>query len=263
MLLMATEIRPTNLGDAVQVAPAVLVVPEDPAELAAWAELVGLVVPVVLAVLVVPDDPVALAVRAVSAVPDALEGLAVRVALVVLENPVELVVPENPVELVVPENPVELAVQEVLVAPGNPAVPVALVVPAVLVVLENPAGPEELIVLVAVLVQKHRLALLAVALRTRLVIAAHHPDRVPLLAVGGDLVAAVVEITREPAAAEADTAWAVAAIAVAAGAAGAAEAAAAVADDEDKTTVHKEKTNELKNTYYDFVENFCDRLRDR
>jgi hypothetical protein len=179
-----------------------------------------------------------------------------------------------PVALAVLENLVELAVQEVLVAPGNPAGPVALVVPAVLVVLENPAGPEELIVLVAVLVQNHRLVLLAVALKTRSVIAAHHPDRVRLLAVEEDLAAAVAEITPDPAVAEAAIAWAVAAIAAAVVAAGTvaavaaevavgAEAVVVVAEvDEDKTTVHEEKTNEIKNIYYDFVENSRDRLRD-
>ena len=166
------------------------------------------------------------------------------------------------------ENLVELGVQEVLVAPGNPAVPVALVVPAVLVVLENPAGPEELIVLVAVLVQNHRLVLLAVALKTRSVIAAHHPDRVRLLAVEEDLAAAVAEITPDPAVAEAAIAWAVAAIAEAEEAAEVAVGAEVVVVvvvaevDEDKTTVHEEKTNEIKNIYYDFVENSRDRLRD-
>ena len=188
-----------------------------------------------------------------------------------------------PVALAVLENLVELGVQEVLVAPGNPAVPVALVVPAVLVVLENPAGPEELIVLGAVLVQNHRLALLAVALRIRSVTAAHHPDRVRLLAVEEDLAAAVAEITPDPAVAEAAIAWAVAAIAEAEEAAGTvaavvaegtvaavaaevavgAEAVVVVAEvDEDKTTVHEEKTNEIKNIYYDFAENSRDRLRD-
>ena len=171
-----------------------------------------------------------------------------------------------PVALAVLENLVELAVQEGLVAPGNPAVPVALVVPAVLVVLENPAGPEELIVLGAVLVQNHRLALLAVALRIRSVIAAHHPDRVRLLAVEEDLAAAVAEITPDPAVAEAAIAWAVAAIAEAEEAAEVAvgaEAVVVVAEvDEDKTTVHEEKTNEIKNIYYDFAENSRDRLRD-
>jgi len=48
----------------------------------------------------------------------------------------------------------------------------------------------------------------AVALRTRSVIAAHRPDPVPLLAAEEDLAAAVAETTREPAAAEAVIAWA-------------------------------------------------------
>ena len=155
-----------------------------------------------------------------------------------------------------------------MVAPGNPAVSAALVVPAVLVVLENPAGPEELIVLVAVLVQNHRLVLLAIALKTRSVIAAHHPDRVRLLAVEEDLAAAVAEITPDPAVAEAAIAWAVAAIAEAEEAAEVAVGAEVVVVvvvaevDEDKTTVHEEKTNEIKNIYYDFVENSRDRLLD-
>ena len=96
---------------------------------------------------------------------------------------------ENPVELVVPE---------------NPGVPVVLVVP---VVLENPAVPAELIVQVeAVPVQNHRPAQLAVALRTKSVIAAHRPDLAPLLEAAVDLVA-VAETTPEPAAAEAVRAW--------------------------------------------------------
>jgi len=180
-----------------------------------------------------------------------------------------------PVALAVLENLVELAVQEVLGAPGNQAGPVALVVPAVLVVLENPAARVELIAPVeAVLVHDHRLVLLAVALRTRSVIAAHHPDQVRLLAVEEDLAAAVAEITPDPAVAEAAIAWAVAGIAAAVVAAGTvaavaaevavgAEAVVVVAEvDEDKTTVHEEKTNEIKNIYYDFVENSRDRLRD-
>jgi hypothetical protein len=101
------------------------------------------------------------------------------------------VVLENPVELVVPE---------------NPGVPVVLVVP---VVLENPAVPValELVQVEAGPVQGHRPAQLAVALRTKSVIAAHHPDQVPLLAVEEDLAAAVAETTREPAAAEVVIAW--------------------------------------------------------
>ena len=112
-----------------------------------------------------------------------------------------------------------------------------LVVPAVLVVLENPAVSAELIVPVeGVPVQDHRPALLAVALRTKSVIAAHHPDQVPLLAVEEDLAAAVAETTREPAAAEAAIAWAVADTAavvavVVTVAAAVAEVAAVVAED--------------------------------
>jgi hypothetical protein len=37
----------------------------------------------------------------------------------------------------------------------------------------------------------------------------------------------------------------------------------AVEDAEDKTTGDEEKTNEIKNEYYDFVESFRDCLRDR
>jgi hypothetical protein len=79
------------------------------------------------------------------------------------------------------------------------------------VVLENPAVPVELIVPVgAVLVQDHPPVLLAVALRIKSVIAAHHPDQVLLLAVAEDLAAAAAETTREPAAAEVVIAWAAA-----------------------------------------------------
>jgi len=86
------------------------------------------------------------------------------------------------------------------VAPVGPAVQVAPVALANRVALElvpAEAGP----------VQDHRPAQLAVALRTKSGIAAHHPDQVPLLAVAEDLAAAVAEITREPAAAEVVIAW--------------------------------------------------------
>ena len=250
MLLMATEIRPINSAGVVQVARAVLVVPVVPVELVVRAALVVLDVPVELAVqaalgvledrvelavqvaLAVPEDPVELAGPAALAEPEDLVVLAVRAALVVLENPVELAVPENP------------------------GVPAVLVVPVVQVVLENPAVlivPAE-----AVPVQNHRPAHLAVALRTKSVIAAHHRDPVPLLAVEEDLAAAVAGITREPAAAEAATAWAVAdtaaVVAVAEVAAVAAEdaavvaedAAAAAEDDEDKGTSMRIKPMKLK-----------------
>jgi hypothetical protein len=49
-----------------------------------------------------------------------------------------------------------------------------------------------------------------VALRIRLVTAAHPHDLVPLLEAEEDLAAAVAETTREPAAAEAAIAWEVA-----------------------------------------------------
>ena len=148
--------------------------------------------------------------------------------------------------------------------------------------LENPAVPVELTVLVVVLVQDHRPGLLAVALKTKSVIAAHHPGQVPLLGAEEDLAAAVAETTRAPAAAEAAKAWAVADTAAAAEAADTvvvvAEAVAAVVAevaavveavvaaaevDDDKATVDKEKTNEIKNRYYHFVESFRDCLRDR
>ena len=113
------------------------------------------------------------------------------------------------------------------------------------------AGAErELVQVEAVLVQGHRPARLAVALRTKSVIAAHHPDLVPLLAAEEDL-AAVAETMRAPAAAEAVIAWEAAdTVAVAAerrwrrwrrsAAAVAEDAAAAAEDAEDKGTSMRE-----------------------
>jgi hypothetical protein len=118
----------------------------------------------------------------------------------------------------------------------------------------------------------------AVAPRTKSVTAARRRDLARLLAGEEDLAAAV-ETTREPAATEAGVAWAAAVTAVAvapewaavvaedAGAAGwvaaeedaaaAADVAAAgvvaVEDAEDKAIVDEEKTNEIKNKYYDFL----------
>jgi hypothetical protein len=252
---MATEIPPINSAGVVQVARVVLVVPVVPVEL------------VVRAALVVLDVPVELAVQAALGVLEDRVELAVQVALAGPENPVELAGPAALAEpedlvvlavraaLVVLENLGELAVQE---NPGVPGVLAVLVVPVVLVVLENPAVlivPAE-----AGPVQNHRPAHLAVALRTKSVIAAHHRDPVPLLAVEEDLAAAEAGITREPAAAEAATAWAVAdtaaVVAVAEVAAVAEEDAAAVAeedaaavaeeDDEDKGTSMRIKPMKLK-----------------
>ena len=92
------------------------------------------------------------------------------------------------------------------VVPESPAVPVALelqTVPAA--ALEG-----EVDQVAVVLVRDHLRARLAEALRAKSVTAAHPRDRVPLLEAGEDLAAAAVETTREPAAAEAATAWAAA-----------------------------------------------------
>jgi hypothetical protein len=182
------------------------------------------VVPVVRAALVVPEDPV---------------ELAVRVALVVPEDPVELAVL---VALVVPEDPVELAVRVALVVPEDPAVRAGLVVsesPAVLVALAVPVAvlERELVQVEAAAVPSHPRAQLAVPLRTRLAIAPHPHDLVPLLEAGEDLAEAVAETTREPAVAEAVIAWevadtvAVAEEAVAVAAVTAAAVAVAAAED--------------------------------
>ncbi len=118
---------------------------------------------------------------------------AVRVALVVSEDPAEPAVQESPavqVALVEWEDPVEPAVQE------SPAVQVA---------------PErELVQVEAVPAREHPRARPAVALRTRSVTAAHRPGLVRLLEAAEDLVAAVAETTRERAAAEVVIAWEVA-----------------------------------------------------
>ena len=243
---MATENTANKFGGRVRVAPVVgravraaLVVPEDPVELA------------VRAALVVPEDPVELAVRAALVVPEDPVVLAVRAALVVPENPAVLVVPEDPV------------VRVALVVSESPAVPVALEL--------------ELVQVEAVLVQGHRPAQLAVALRTKSVIAAHRPDLVPLLAAEEDLAAAVAETTREPAAAEAVIAWEVAdtvaavaeaaavtePAAVAEDAAVAAEDAAVAAEDaEDNGTSMRRRQMKTKTNIMTSLENFSDRFCD-
>ena len=144
----------------------------------------------------------------------------------------------------VPEDPVEPAVQE------SPAVPVVPERELAQVEVELEHGP-----VAVVLVRGHPRAQLAVvALRTKSVTAAHRRDLVPLLEAAEDLVAAVAETTREPAAAEAVIAWevadtvaveaaavAVAAVAVAAVVMAAAVAVAAVAEDGDKHSMRKNK----------------------
>jgi hypothetical protein len=142
------------------------------------------VAPVVRVVaLVVSEDPVVPAVRAALVVP---EDPAVRAALAVPEDPAV------PAALVVPEDPV---VRAALVVSESPAVPVALVLALVEAELE-------LVQVGAALARGHPRARLAVALRTKSVIAAHRPDLVPLLEAGEDLAVAA-ETTREPAVAEA------------------------------------------------------------
>jgi Protein of unknown function (DUF2950) len=138
------------------------------------------------------------------------------------------------VALVVSEDPVVPAVRAALVVPedlGEPVVPEDLEEPAVPVALER-----ELVRAAAALVRGHPRARLAVALRTKSVIAAHRPDLVPLLEAGEDLAVAVVETTREPAVAEAVIAWEAAVTAAAAApvtAAAAAPVTAAAEEEED------------------------------
>ena len=98
-----------------------------------------------------------------------------------------------------------------MVVSEDPVVPAALVVPEdlgepvvrVALVLALVEAELELVQVGAALVRGHPRARLAVALRTKSVIAAHRPDLVPLLEAGEDLAVAVVETTREPAVAEA------------------------------------------------------------
>jgi hypothetical protein len=192
---MATEEPQTSSVVRVPAEPVIAAVPED------------LVVPVARAALAVPEDLVVPAARAVLVVPENLVVPAVRAALVA------------------PEDPVVPAVRAVLVAPENPVVPVAL---AVRVALANRVAPVALAVRVA-LANRVALAIdpaevperetvqveavpgrdqLEGRRRTRSVIAAHHRGQVPVLAAEDSV--AVVEITREPAATEAATAWAAA-----------------------------------------------------
>ena len=136
----------------------------------------------------VPAEPEIAAVQVIGQ--EALAELDVPVAQVELEALAGLedqVVPAVRAALVVPENPV------VLVAPGDPVVRAASVVPE---------SPVEL-----------ALAPGAVALRTKSATAAHHRGLVAVPRVEDS--AAAAETTREPAATEAEKAWAVAVTAAA------------------------------------------------
>jgi hypothetical protein len=125
----------------------------------------------------------------------------------------------------------------------------------------------ELVRVEAVPVPGHPRARLVLPLGTKSVTAPHRPG-LPLLAA--EDLAAAAETTREPAAAEAATAWevadlaAVAVEAVAVAAVAEAEVAEAEAEDaDDKQTMGLRKTNEKKTTHYEFVETVRDCLRDR
>ena len=130
--------------------------------------------------------------------------LDVRVAQVELEAlavPEDLVVPAVLAALEEPEGPVVPAVRAALVVLANPVASVALVNREALAELVNQVAPAEL-----------EPVLVAVRVRTRSVIAAHHRDQVLVPRVE-DLRAAA-ETMHAPAAAEAEKAWAAAVTAV-------------------------------------------------
>ena len=159
---------------------------------------------VVRAALAVPEDPV---VRAALAVP---EDPVVRAVLAVPEDPVvraALAVPEDQVVRAVLAVPEDQVAPESQVAPANQAVPEDQVAP------ENQAAPAELVPVrgeaepgpVQALGTDHPPGRLVVPQRTKSVTVAHHRVRAVVLAAGD--LAAVVETTRERAAAEADAVW--------------------------------------------------------
>jgi hypothetical protein len=164
-------------------------------ELAAQGEEVELAVRVASAELADPEVPV---VRAALAVPEDLVVPAVRAALAVPENPVVLVV------LAVPGDPVVLAA---LVVPVAPAELVDRVAQAELerdrVEVELVLVPEE-----AVPVHGHPRGQLEARRKTRLVIAPLH--RAQVLALRVEDSAGAAETMRDPAATEAEKAWAAA-----------------------------------------------------
>jgi hypothetical protein len=149
-------------------------------------------------------------------------SLAVRLGGKVEEAPgepvaqVELAAPVAQAELVALAAPVA---QAELVAPAVQVALAVLAVPAVQAAVALGLGQAEEPELerdpVAVVPVHDRVVELepvpvAVALRTKSVTAAHHPDLVPLLEAEEDLAAAVAETMHEPVAAEAAVAWAAA-----------------------------------------------------
>jgi hypothetical protein len=135
-------------------------------------------------------------------VPAVVPELAERVALVVLESPAErvaLVVPESPA---VPERELQTVPVAELELAIDPAEALALGI--------VPVAEELVLAPAAELATDQPHGHLAVLARTKSVTTPHRPDLVPLLAGEEDLAAVVAETTREPAAAEAATAWAAA-----------------------------------------------------
>jgi hypothetical protein len=165
-----------------QEALAELDVPVAQVELEALAGLEDQVVPVVRVALAVPESPVA---RVALVVP---ESPVVRVAPVVPEDPVVRVAPVAPEDPVVPEH------DQVVVEPEHDQVAAALEHDQVEVV----PGRD----------------LVEVPRRTRSATERHLRDPAPVLAAEDS--AAAAETTREPAATEAEKAWAVAVTVVAA-----------------------------------------------
>jgi hypothetical protein len=149
-------------------------------------------------------------------------SLAVRLGGKVEEAPgepvaqVELAAPVAQAELVALAAPAvqvalaELAEPVVQVASGEPAVQAAVALG--LGQAEEPELERDPVAVVPVhdRVVELEPVLVAVALRTKSVTAAHHPDLVPLLEAEEDLAAVVAATMHEPVAAEAAAAWAAA-----------------------------------------------------
>jgi hypothetical protein len=136
----------------------------------------------------------------------ALAGLAARVAQEALAELVVRVAQEALAELVVRVAQEALAELVVRVAPAGPELELVLV--AAELEPAPVAAAQELAPVVAEQVPGHPRAQLGAPLRTKSVIAPHHRGLVPVL--GAEDLAAEVETTREPAAAEAVIAWEVA-----------------------------------------------------
>ena len=178
MLLTAIEEPQTSSAVRVLAEPVIAAVPEDPV---AQVELEALAVP---------------AVQAAQGVLEALAGLedpvvpAVRAALAALANRVAQVALAVRVAQVALANPVALAALAGRVAQGALELDPVVAVP----VLDQAVAERERVPV-------------AVPLKNRSVIAAHHHGRVPAPTRVEDLAAAAAETMREQAATEAAAAW--------------------------------------------------------